>query len=322
MIWRRRRGLVADQEREAAARGGETAKLQDDMRALGKTCETGAQFIEATRVAGELSREQRRIDYLLGEMEGLSRLRVALRETRDTSDFQSAFDERDPLVTVCVATASRPVLLVERCLASILAQTYTNLQILVIGDHCIDETAERVAAIGDSRIEFHNLPLRGPYPSNPIDRWHVAGTAPLIAAQQRARGAFITYLDDDDRWEPDRVARMVKVAQGCRAEFVWHKFWFLQPDGSWALWGNGNLEAGQVGLQMVFYHRFFLQVPWDMELYLIPEPNDWNRLRKIRHLRPRMEFVDEPLTWYYKNYAVEPATVKAGEVYTAGHQAG
>jgi hypothetical protein len=31
------------------------------------------------------------------------------------------------------------------------------------------------------------------------------------------------------------------------------------------------------------------------------EPGDWNRLRKIKHLRPNMVFVDKPLMWYYKN---------------------
>jgi hypothetical protein len=53
---------------------------------------------------------------------------------------------------------------------------------------------------------------------------------------------------------------------------------------------------------MIFYHNFFLKIPWDLHAYRIPEPGDWNRIRKIKHLRPRAVFVDSPLTWYYKDY--------------------
>ena len=31
------------------------------------------------------------------------------------------------------------------------------------------------------------------------------------------------------------------------------------------------------------------------------EPGDWNRLLKIKHLRPNIVFFDKPLMWYNKN---------------------
>jgi len=40
---------------------------------------------------------------------------------------------------------------------------------------------------------------------------------------------------------------------------------------------------------------------WEIHAYRMCEPGDWNRLRKIKHLRPNMVFVDKPLMWYYKN---------------------
>ena len=66
------RGLVAEQERVTAALRGEIANLRDDMQTLRETWETRAQLIEATSAVGELSREKLRIDYLLGEMEGIA----------------------------------------------------------------------------------------------------------------------------------------------------------------------------------------------------------------------------------------------------------
>src|SRR5690349_16352207 len=41
-----------------------------------------------------------------------------------------------PLVTVCVATFNRGRLLTERCIPSILGQTYRNLELIVVGDGC------------------------------------------------------------------------------------------------------------------------------------------------------------------------------------------
>jgi len=270
---------------------------------------------EISSFFGQLHRERQRLDYVLSEQEGLGRLRSLLIEQRDTAAFQSVFDEPSPLVSVLVATCDRPALLIERCLHAIRSQTYKNLQIIVVGDHSVDETQTMVEALGDERIEFHNLPRRGPYPRPGQDRWHVAGTAPLVAAQSLAKGQFITYLDDDDSWDPSRIEIMVNIAKEQRAELVWHKFWFLWPDGSWKLWGNGRMEYGQVGVQMVFYHRFFLQVPWDVYAYRIPEPNDWNHLRKIWHLRPKAVFIEQPLTWYFKNYDSPPFIAQEGEVF-------
>jgi hypothetical protein len=293
---------------------GLIAELRRDIRLLQeKDVGLGQQTAQIYELIAGLPDERQRVDYILGELEGLAELRAQLSAARKTTEFQSAFEEPSPLITVCTATAGRPKLLVERCLKSIQEQTYTNLQIIVIGDHCIDDTAERIAELNDSRIEFHNLPKRGPYPRPGIERWQVAGAYPGNVSESLAKGQFITYLDDDDRYEPERIATLLAVAQERHAEFIWHKFWFLQPDGSWKLWGNGNLERNQLGTSMVFYHNFFRRIPWDVYAYRISEPGDWNRLRKIKYLRPNMVFVEKPLTWYYKNYEVAPFAAQEGE---------
>jgi hypothetical protein len=305
-------GLAELRTQLAAAR--ETADRQESL--IGELrWEIGLLREQDVTVGNHLPNERRRVDYVLGEMEGLGALRTALSAARKTAEFQAAFEDPSPLITVCTGTAGRPKLLVERCLKSIREQTYTNLQILVIGDHCIDDTAERIAELNDSRIEFHNLPMRGPYPRPGVDRWYVAGTAAANASQSLARGQFITYLDDDDRYESNRIETLLAAAREHRAEFIWHKFWYLQRDGSWALWGNGNLEVGQVGTAMMFYHNFFRKIPWDVHAYRLPEPGDWNRLRKIKHVRPNMLFVDQPLTWYHKSYEVTPFVAQEGETF-------
>src|SRR5205807_3935973 len=97
-------------------------------------------------------------------------------KARVTADYKSAFSGREPLVSICVATMNRSDLLIERCLTSLVNQSYRNIQIIVVGDHCTDDTGSRIAQLRDDRISFHNLPSRGPYPPPGIDRWRVAGT--------------------------------------------------------------------------------------------------------------------------------------------------
>ena len=98
-----------------------------------------------------------------------------LEEIRAAPDYDAAYSEPTPLVSVRIATYNQSQLLCERALASLRRQTYPHWEALVVGDACDDDTEERVAAIGDGRIRFWNLPFRGPYPEDSEARWFVAG---------------------------------------------------------------------------------------------------------------------------------------------------
>ncbi len=270
---------------------------------------------ENTELRALIRHEAQRVDYVLGEIEGLAPLREEFHAARKTAEYQLAFTEAEPLVTVVVITHNRSELLVERCIASLQAQTYKNLQIVIVGDYCTDDTAERVAAVGDSRIEFYNLDRPSIYPPPGRDRWCVAGTIPGNHARDKICGRFITHLDEDDTYEPERIALAVETAQRNRADLVWHKFWFQQPDGSWKMWGNGLMEYAQVGLGMTLYHSFFKRLHADVYAYRVGEPGDWNFIRRIKHLRPRMHFIDQPLTSYYRLPERTPFVPRPDETY-------
>ncbi|MDQ0025359.1 hypothetical protein J2X90_003176 [Variovorax paradoxus] len=261
----------------------------------------------------KLVHEQQRVDHLLGEVEGLAHYRDQFEQVRHTKPYQAVFENPAPLVTVCIATAGRSDLLVERCLASVVNQTYRKLQIIVVGDHCLDDTEQRLLALNDPRIEFYNMPSRGPYPRPGRDRWLVAGTEPGNMARLMAKGDFITYLDDDDAFEPHRIERLLAVARETRADFIWHGFWYLQRDGSWTPHGKGRFELGEVGTSMVFHHGWFKILPFDVRAYRIQEPGDWNFARRINYLRPKKHFLSEQLTRYYKSYEETPFVAQKGE---------
>ncbi len=260
-------------------------------------------------VEGLLNLERNRIDWTLGRVEGITEQTDAYLACRETSDYQAAFATATPLVSVCIATMDRADLLVGRALASLRQQTYRNLQIIVVGDHCTDDTGQRIAALNDERIQFVNLPERGPYPHPGLDRWFVAGSNAMNHALSLCEGQFVTHVDDDDAMVPHRIETLVAAALQDQADFLWHPFWYEQCDGTWRRIGDGRLQLGQVSTGSIFYHRYFTRIRWDIHAYRLQEPGDWNRIRKIKLLRPRCRFVDEPLLYHHQEQQAHAAFV-------------
>ncbi len=226
--------------------------------------------------------------------------RSAFRKDRQCPAYQAAFDEAEPLVTVCIATLNRRALLTERSIPSILAQTYRNIELIVVGDGCTDDTPQWVAAIDDPRLRFENLKERGRYPDDPHHRWMVAGAAATNRALSLARGSFVTHLDDDDEHDKFRIEKLLATICRERADLVYHPFRHEMPDGTWRINEADRFRAGKVTTSSIFYHRRLARIPWDVEAWRYLEPGDWNRLRKLRHLGIRSIRHPDTLLIHYR----------------------
>jgi glycosyltransferase involved in cell wall biosynthesis len=113
-----------------------------------------------------------------------------------------------PLVTVIIATYNRSEVL-RFALRSALDQTYRNLEVLVIGDACTDDSGEVVASFDDPRVSWINLE-------------HNSGSqaGPNQVGLELARGQFVAYLGHDDLWHPDHIALLIARRQASGAELV------------------------------------------------------------------------------------------------------
>ena len=241
-----------------------------------------------------------KLEHLGALQEGLYQHKEHFLHARQQFDFLSVYEKSEPLVSICVGTCNRSKLLIERCLPSLLRQSYKNIQIIVVGDRATDDTEQRIAGIKDSRIIFENLSERGPYPPPGVDRWCVAGINPVNRALDLCEGDFILHLDDDDQATEDRVEKLVEFALRKKLEFIWHKFFYQKSDGIWITLGNENLILGQATTGSIFYHKYFSRIKWDIYAYRQKEPGDWNRIRKIKFMDPCREFLDQVLTIHYK----------------------
>jgi glycosyltransferase involved in cell wall biosynthesis len=227
--------------------------------------------------------------------------RERLRELRQSTAYEQAFEEGSPLISVIIPTYDRGDLLVSRALPSVLAQTYERFEIVVVGDCAPPETARWIAELADSRIRYENLSYRGPYPERPRDLWHVAGIPARNTAVALAQGRWIAPLDDDDAFHPQHIERLLWQAQTGRHEVAYGQLRCLMSDGSEFPLGAFPPEYGQFGWQGAIFHaglRFF-----EMELAdaLFSSPADWSLCRRMLRAGVRFGMLDEVVTDHYES---------------------
>jgi hypothetical protein len=186
--------------------------------------------------------------------------RRRLYALRERSDYHDAYLDPNPLVSITLATRDRPELLVSRALPSLLAQTHTRLEVLVVGDAATPNVAEAVAALGDPRVNYANLSQRLDAHPDPNQRWLVGSTMARNEAARRARGTWLLHFDDDDELRPCAIASLLELAREQRAEVAYGGFDAHHPDGQTAVALAFPPEAGLFGWQGALIHgglRFF-----------------------------------------------------------------
>jgi len=101
-----------------------------------------------------------------------------------------------PRVSVVVPTYDRADLL-PRAVDSALAQTMADLEVVVVDDASTDDTAAVVDGFDDDRVSYlAHASNRG-------------GSAARNTGIERARGEYVAFLDSDDEWRPEKLARQL-----------------------------------------------------------------------------------------------------------------
>ncbi|UTE73407.1 glycosyltransferase [Rossellomorea marisflavi] len=108
----------------------------------------------------------------------------------------------EPKVSVIIPTYKRPLFL-ERAIRSVQTQTYNNIEIIVVDDNNIGdeyrlETENVMKNIKDPRVIYikHNINRNGAVARN--------------TGINYSSGEYISFLDDDDEFLPDKILNQVK----------------------------------------------------------------------------------------------------------------
>jgi chlorobactene glucosyltransferase len=134
-----------------------------------------------------------------------------LRHSRSLDDESDIPLTNAPLVSVIVP-ARNEAHNIARCVSSILATTYPNLELIVVDDSSADETVAiaREAAAGDPRARVITSP---PLPDGWFGKQWACATGAKVA-----RGSVLQFTDADTVHGADLVTRSTNAMRGARAQ--------------------------------------------------------------------------------------------------------
>ena len=198
----------------------------------------------------------------------------------------------NPLVSVVIPTYNRGRILVERSLASVLCQTYRNIEVVVVGDHATADTLRAIRTVDDPRVRFEDLPVRSPYPQDPEAAWMCVGSRPYNRGLELARGQWIAPHADDDEFTPDHIETLLSAALEHRLEFVYGDSWMETPDGPWIRLGDWPPRLAGFCAGAVLYAAPLRYIGLDEQCWRENEPNDWNMWKRMMAAGVRAGHVD------------------------------
>jgi glycosyltransferase involved in cell wall biosynthesis len=207
-----------------------------------------------------------------------------------------------PLISVIIPTTRRPKLLM-RAVDSVLTQTLTDLEVVVVVDGPNPETVDGLAKIADNRLRV------------------IQNLTPLGAAEARnagaasARAEWLAFLDDDDQWVRHKLERQLAttgspdaaIIVACLAEIVTSNGRYVWPrriyDNSIPLadylFDRRSFFKGETGLQtscLLMPRKLFDGLKFTYA------HDDWDFvLRAVALANARIITVPEPLVIFYQD---------------------
>ncbi len=115
---------------------------------------------------------------------------------------------------------------IEQAINSVLSQTYTNFELLVVNDCSTDRTAELVKSIAakDSRVRLiSNVKNSGVS----YTRKH---------GLEEAKGSWIAILDSDDAWAPKKLEKQIDLQRRTNADLLFTGSAFMDSSGNSIEW--------------------------------------------------------------------------------------
>lgn len=94
------------------------------------------------------------------------------------------------------------------CINSVLAQTYTNFEIIVIDDCSTDATVEVVQSISDERVKCYKLDT------------NCGACYARNYGVKKAIGRYIAFQDSDDTWLPEKLEKQIAFMESKDTDFV------------------------------------------------------------------------------------------------------
>ncbi len=138
---------------------------------------------------------------------------------------------RQPLVSIYTPTYNRNQLFLDRALKSVLNQTYTNFEYIVVSDGLNYDLMMLLGEYNDKRIRYYEIERKEPEHNYDTEKqWYLGGTHAANYALGKIRGDWIARLDDDDIWSKDHLEKSLQFALEGNYDFITSQYVILKEN--------------------------------------------------------------------------------------------
>ncbi|MBU1087438.1 MAG: glycosyltransferase [Candidatus Omnitrophica bacterium] len=203
-----------------------------------------------------------------------------------------------PKVSIVLPTYNRAGL-ISRAVKSILEQTYSDFELIVIDDCSTDATAPIISGFNDPRIKYIFLSK------------HNGAAFARNEGLKIAFGEFIAFADSDDVWLKEKLEKQVKVLKNAPDDLgvVYSAVWKVQskrkvffPDRSLGLKRSGDIYKNLLFGNFLTIHVLLRSTclrrlgMFDEKLPCLQDWELWLRLAK----KYKVFYINQPLVLVYR----------------------
>jgi glycosyltransferase involved in cell wall biosynthesis len=200
-----------------------------------------------------------------------------------------------PLVSIVLPSYKRAYVLPD-AINSILNQTYTNFELIIVDDNSPDNTAEVIKSFNDPRIQYVKNESNLKLPRT------------LNKGFSLAQGEYLTWTSDDNIFEPTAIEKMVAALQASQCEFVYADYYLfsdtdanskpLNPQHSQLPFPIQLEKSNDIGACFMYTRRVYEEIgEYDPELFLVEDYDYFIRIEK----KFKMQHIPSPLYYFRRD---------------------
>jgi teichuronic acid biosynthesis glycosyltransferase TuaG len=206
-----------------------------------------------------------------------------------------------PTVTVIIPAYNAEAFLA-RAIRSVEAQSFRDFEIIVIDDGSTDGTADVAQSFGSAR--FVGAP-------------HLGAAAARNRGLEEAGGDLVAFLDADDEWLPEKLARQLEFMDGLGSSFSYTDSYIVRDGRRRRYSALARPQSGEIlapliddwldqafiTINTVIAARALLEDVGGLESGLpIASNEDYGLWLKLALRGTRFDYLDEPLAVYHRGH--------------------
>lgn len=204
-----------------------------------------------------------------------------------------------PLISVIIPTYNRANYL-ERCIDSVLNQTFTKFELIIIDDFSTDNTDVVMANYKDSRVRYYKNKSNG-----------IVATSRNLGIK-KSKGSWIAFLDSDDWWDLSKLKSCVEFFK--TADFIYHNLHIISQKKKFLL-GKKNFKTRQLkkpilkdllfsgniiaNSSVIVRKKLLEQIGLINESIKLVASEDYNSWLKISKITDKFLYLPKKLGYYY-----------------------